>query len=177
MHVLITFSALLIPFSALCIAAAAITFTVITARQRRNADLVSIGVAILRADPKNESQVMPAREWALDLIDANTGGVKFSQAARNQLLRHSLSYVDMLRYAEPPPELTVPCKPPVELPAGDLSAGAVQRLWARDRAELVSCGLKHEALVEFYRALSDAAGRENRNATRHSLNDSRNDSR
>lgn len=62
---------------ALCVGAAAIMFTVWAAQEQRNAALVSIGVAVLRADPSNEPKVKAAREWALNLIDANSGGVKF----------------------------------------------------------------------------------------------------
>jgi hypothetical protein len=77
---------------AVCIAAAAITFRVVTARQERNAALVSIGVAVLRADPAKEPQARAAREWALDLIDANAGGVRFSAAVRRELLEKRLGY-------------------------------------------------------------------------------------
>jgi hypothetical protein len=84
---------LAITASALCIAAAAAFFAVSTARQERNAALVQIGVAILRADPAKEGQVSAAREWALDLIDANAGGVKFTKDARTQLLNRQLEWV------------------------------------------------------------------------------------
>jgi hypothetical protein len=60
--------------------------------EERNAALVKIGVDVLRADPEKESQVRAAREWALNLIDANTGGVKFSAEAREQLLGKRLGY-------------------------------------------------------------------------------------
>jgi uncharacterized membrane protein YgcG len=76
--------------AALCVAAAAIFFAVSTVRQERNAALVSIGVSVLRADPGKEAQVNAARQWALDLIDANAGGVKFSTDARAALLRGPL---------------------------------------------------------------------------------------
>src|ERR1700686_3522795 len=75
---------------ALSLTAAALSFAVTTARQERNAQLVGIGVTILRADPNKESQTIPAREWALDLIDANAGGVKFSREAREALKLHPL---------------------------------------------------------------------------------------
>jgi len=79
-----------IAFCALCISAAAIAFAVATLRQERNAKLVEIGVAILRADPQKEPDTIEARAWALDLIDANAGGVKFSQEARAELVRRAL---------------------------------------------------------------------------------------
>jgi hypothetical protein len=78
--------------AALIVAAAAVYFTVTTARGERNAALVSIGIQVLRADPGRESQVTAAREWALDLIDANAGGVKFSQRAREELLQRALHF-------------------------------------------------------------------------------------
>lgn len=83
---------LAVTFCAVCIAAASIIFTVATLRQERNAALVSIGVSILRADPKKEFQTKSTREWALDLIDANAGGVKFSDVARSELIEHRLDY-------------------------------------------------------------------------------------
>ena|ERR1700679_52835 len=72
--------------SGVCIAGAAITFTVHTWSDSRNAQLVQIGVGILEIDPGQQKQVKAAREWALDLIEANAGGVRFSKEARAQLL-------------------------------------------------------------------------------------------
>jgi hypothetical protein len=79
-----------IAFSSACIALAAVTFTVHTWSDNRNAQLVQIGVGILEIDPKQQVQVKAAREWALDLIDANAGGVRFSLEARAQLLDRPL---------------------------------------------------------------------------------------
>jgi hypothetical protein len=59
-------------------------------REHRNADLVKIGVSVLRVDPEKEKQISAAHEWALNLIDANAGGVKFSQEARAHLLKKPL---------------------------------------------------------------------------------------
>src|SRR3954463_16537043 len=91
-HPLTSVMQLAITACAVLVAVAAIAFTVVTARQERNAALVTIGVAVLRADPQKETQVTAAREWALDLIDANAGGVKFSRAARTELLERRLGY-------------------------------------------------------------------------------------
>ncbi len=63
--------------------------------EKRNADLVQIGVNVLRADPDKEKQISEAREWALNLIDANAGGVTFSPEARAQLLKKRLEYADV----------------------------------------------------------------------------------
>ena len=49
-----------------------------------------------------------------------------------------------------PGVLSVPCDKPVGLPDAAMSAGAVERTWGRDRTALVSCGLKHQAVVSFY---------------------------
>lgn len=65
-----------ITLCAVCVAAAAIAFVVWSASEERNARLVEIGVGVLRADPAKDPQVAAARKWALDLIDANAGGVK-----------------------------------------------------------------------------------------------------
>ena len=65
-------------------------FSIKTWTAKRDADLVKIGVSVLRVDPEKEKQISAAREWALELIDANAGGVTFSQEARAQLLREPL---------------------------------------------------------------------------------------
>jgi len=67
-------------------------FSVETWTAKGNADLVKIGVSVLQVDPEKEKQISAAREWALNLIDANAGGVKFSPEARAQLLREPLKY-------------------------------------------------------------------------------------
>jgi hypothetical protein len=77
------------------VAACAITFTVWTWREKRNADLVQIGINVLRVDPEKEKQISAAREWALNLIDANAGGVVFSPDARAQLLKNRLEFADV----------------------------------------------------------------------------------
>jgi hypothetical protein len=82
---------LTITAAALCIAAAAVVFVARSATEDRNARLVEIGVGVLRSDPEKETQVRAAREWALDLIDANAGGVKFSAEARAELLQRRLN--------------------------------------------------------------------------------------
>jgi hypothetical protein len=41
---------------------------------------------------KRKKQISAAREWALNLIDANSGGVKFSPEARAQLLKERLKF-------------------------------------------------------------------------------------
>jgi hypothetical protein len=78
---------------AVLLGAVAIAYTAYTAREDRNAALVSIGIAVLRADPAKEAQVTGARQWALDLIDANAGGVKFSTQARSELLQGRLKII------------------------------------------------------------------------------------
>ena len=56
---------------------------------------MQIGVNVLRVDPDKEKQISAAREWALNLIDANAGGVTFSRDAREQLLKKRLEYADV----------------------------------------------------------------------------------
>ena len=55
----------------------------------RNAELVKIGIDVLKIKPGQEGNISAAREWALNLIDANSG-VKFSKAAREELLQKPL---------------------------------------------------------------------------------------
>jgi hypothetical protein len=80
---------------AVFLAGVAMAYTVYVAREDRNAALISIGVAVLRADPSKEAQVSAARGWALDLIDANAGGVKFSPEARAELLHQPLRFTEL----------------------------------------------------------------------------------
>jgi hypothetical protein len=92
----------LIPVSALIVALCGVYITVKTLTEKRNADLVRIGISVLRVDPDKEKQISEAtREWALNLIDANAGGVTFSPEARAQLLKGPLksSASDKLDYS------------------------------------------------------------------------------
>ena len=83
-HPMTSFMQWSVSIAALAVTACAISFTVWTWREKRNADLVKTGVSILRVEPEKEKQISAAREWALNLIDANAGGVKFSPEARAQ---------------------------------------------------------------------------------------------
>jgi hypothetical protein len=89
-HPLTSVMQLSVTAAGLCVAAAAAVFAVKSASDERNARLVEIGVSVLRVDPAKEKQVSAARGWALDLIDANAGGVKFSKEARSELLQGPL---------------------------------------------------------------------------------------
>ena len=81
-----------VKIAALIIAMLGVYLTATTLTAKRNADLVKIGVSVLRVDPEKEKQISAAREWALKLIDANAGGVKFSKEAKEQLLKEPLGY-------------------------------------------------------------------------------------
>jgi hypothetical protein len=83
------------------LAIAAIIMSLRTEIEKGNADLVKIGVSVLRVDPDKEKQISAAREWALRLIDANAGGVKFSQEEHEQLLREPLKYGYSYDYSYP----------------------------------------------------------------------------
>jgi hypothetical protein len=52
--------------------------------------------------------------------------------------------------AAAPARLTQRCAAPADLPAGALSAGATERLWARDRSSLDECRRRHAALADYY---------------------------
>lgn len=51
------------------------------------------------------------------------------------------------RLATIPAALKVRCAVPVNLPERDLDSVETVELWARDRAALGECGLRHKALV------------------------------
>jgi hypothetical protein len=121
-HPMTSVMQLTVTAEALAVAASAISFTVWTWREHRNADLVQIGVNVLRADPEKEKQISASREWALSLIDANAGGVKFSPEARARLLREPLGYFadysQPIDYSTPigTPDKPVPRRPAPEPP-------------------------------------------------------------
>jgi len=76
-----------------------------TSRNRElDIELVKIGVAILRADPK-EMQTNGAREWAIEIIEQSSRR-RFSPEARNELLHYRLGYAGYTDYAYPSPGYT-----------------------------------------------------------------------
>src|SRR4051794_6208736 len=99
-HPLTSVMQLSVTAAGLCVAAAAALFAIKSASDERNARLVEIGMSVLKVDPTKEKQVSAARSWALDLIDANAGGVKFSKEARSELLRAPLDSQDLQRAME-----------------------------------------------------------------------------
>lgn len=64
-------------------------FTFASKDQELKVHLVEIATGILRADPKED--VSPARGWALDIIEKNSG-VPFSQEDREALLHKPLAW-------------------------------------------------------------------------------------
>ncbi len=68
------------------IATAAFTWT--NRNRELDIELVKIGVAILRAEPREE-QTSGAREWAIEVIQTYSGQ-RFSEQAREQLLKGRL---------------------------------------------------------------------------------------
>ncbi len=56
-----------------------------------------------------------------------------------------------LQGADAPAALTQACEGPVDLQGEALSAGAVERTWARDRAALAACAQAQQAIVDFYK--------------------------
>lgn len=69
-------------------------YTYVNRNRELDIRLVEIGIAVLRADPLKETSIEGARTWALDLIDANAGGVKFTRPARIDLLKGRLEFDD-----------------------------------------------------------------------------------
>ena len=49
-----------------------------------------------------------------------------------------------------PAELLRACARPGEIPAGTATQAQVERLWGRDRANLVSCRARHAAATGYY---------------------------
>jgi len=67
--------------------------------QELNARLVEIGIAILRADPK-EAQTNATREWAIRLIETHSGQ-PFSDQAKSELLNNRLRWETPASYGQP----------------------------------------------------------------------------
>jgi hypothetical protein len=93
---------------ALWVAALALVSTLATAnftytnRNRElDIELVKLGVAILRVDPK-ETQTQGAREWALDVIQ-KFSGVPFTPDARKELLELISTIAAAANGTSPPP--------------------------------------------------------------------------
>lgn len=117
----IAIAALIFAGVSFLVTAAGLYISVRTEVEKGNADLVQIGVNVLRVDPEKEKQISAAREWALNLIDANAGGVKFSPEAREHLLKEPLDYsqpYSTLDSADTtyPPEKPAPRRPSAEPP-------------------------------------------------------------
>ena len=89
-----------IAVAGLVVAIATLQYSIQAAKEERNARLVEIGISVLRVDQTKDPQVNGAREWALDLIDANAGGVKFSAAAR-EALKQGKFYSEPINSFEP----------------------------------------------------------------------------
>ena len=66
-------------------------FTLLTKDHELKIKLVEIGIGILRADPKEN--VTPARRWATEIIQQNSG-VPFTEDEKKALLDNKLSYVE-----------------------------------------------------------------------------------
>jgi len=98
-HPLTSVMQMAITFLSLCIAAGAIAYAVKTTSDDRNARLVEIGVGVLRVDPSKEGHLTAARSWALDVIDANAGGVRFSREARAGLLQKAFDLQPLDSYS------------------------------------------------------------------------------
>ena len=64
----------------------------------------------------------------------------------------SIGSVEPPKLAPPPDSLIVPCARPVLLPNHVLSQSEVETYWVRDRANLITCGERHQAQTEFYQS-------------------------
>lgn len=91
---------LTIASAALAIAAWSAVTAYKTWFDERNARLVEIGIGVLRVDPEKDTSIAAAREWALNLIDANAGGVRFSKEARDALRKRQFDYYDTVTAEE-----------------------------------------------------------------------------
>jgi len=59
---------------------------------------------------------------------------------------------------DPSPVLTQPCDDPVQLPETALNTADVESYWLMDRAALLACAERHEALSGWYQQRDAALG-------------------
>lgn len=64
----------------------------------------------------------------------------------------SIGSIEPPKLVSPSVSLTKPCTRPVLLPERAMSQSEVEARWVRDRANLITCGERHQALTEFYRS-------------------------
>ena len=57
---------------------------------------------------------------------------------------------DRPRLTAPDSYLTEACPDPARLPSGEMTQRDIERYWGKDRASLVECGDRHEALRDYY---------------------------
>lgn len=67
----------------------------------------------------------------------------------------SIGFVEPPMLAGPPLEFSQQCSRPVDLPNRELTQSDVETYWITDRSELISCGERHQAIVDFYRDRDD----------------------
>lgn len=60
------------------------------------------------------------------------------------------------RLEAPPPSLTQPCQPAVDLPMRDLTQADVEQFWRADRARISACREKHQAMVDWAAGVVEA---------------------
>ena len=77
------------------------------ARSAFDAAMVQIGVGILSADP-SKSDVVPARQWAIDLVERHSGH-EFNAEDRASLLHHPIQTFQALPFVPGSPFSGVPC--------------------------------------------------------------------
>jgi len=62
------------------------------------------------------------------------------------------------KLTEPGVVMTQPCLPPVQLPDAALTQSDVVTHWLTDRAELIACGERLDALIDWYQQRDTALG-------------------
>lgn len=58
--------------------------------------------------------------------------------------------IDGLPLDGPPVSLTEQCDRPVTLPDRTLTQVDVEQFWIQDRSNLITCGDRHSAVIDFY---------------------------
>lgn len=118
-------------------------------RQLTAASITPLAVSILTTAPSDEDTTA-LREWAVAVLNNPSDPPSLTGEAAS-----TLSGVG-LKIPAPPRTATEPCEEPVLIPLEVATQADVERLWRRDRVNLLNCAGKHEALVAWSEGIVNA---------------------
>ena len=103
------------------------------------------------SSPSHSAVMQPLRLRSVVFLLATIAGLALILTGCGGSARLDSRPVVELRGADAPAALAQSCEGPADLKEAPLSAGAVERTWARDRSALASCARSQKAVVDFYK--------------------------